>query len=218
MEVNQVAAVDLTVVATVSNATPFDASDVTFTNAISNSGPDTAQNVVVTDVLPAGLTNVSDISNGGVFNAGTSTLTWNLSSLASGAAVSLTFVAQISDPSLAQVTNTATASTSTLDSNPNPEGSVEVNPVALVDLSITKTDAVTSVQNGDNDTYTVVVTNNGPDAATDVVASDRLPAGESFVSNTAPAGTTYNSTNGFWTIGSLPNGGFGHADIDREDQ
>ena len=49
------------------------------------------------------------------------------------------------------------------------------------DLSITKTDSADPVNAGDNLSYTVTVTNNGPDPATNVVVTDTLPAGVTFV-------------------------------------
>jgi uncharacterized repeat protein (TIGR01451 family) len=57
------------------------------------------------------------------------------------------------------------------------------------DLSVTKTDAPDPVTVGSNLTYTVTVTNNGPDAATGVTLTDALPAGVTFVSVTPVAPT-----------------------------
>jgi len=52
------------------------------------------------------------------------------------------------------------------------------------DLAVVKT-APAEVTVGDTFTYTVVVTNNGPDDTTNVVAVDTLPAGVTFVSASA---------------------------------
>jgi uncharacterized repeat protein (TIGR01451 family) len=59
------------------------------------------------------------------------------------------------------------------------------------DLSITKTDSPDSVVQGNNLTYTITVTNNGPLAATNVVVTDNLPAKSDvdFVSATSAAGS-----------------------------
>lgn len=57
------------------------------------------------------------------------------------------------------------------------------------DLSITKTAAATVLPQS-TITYTITVTNNGPDAAQNVLITDVLPAGLTFVSLTAPVGWT----------------------------
>jgi uncharacterized repeat protein (TIGR01451 family) len=56
------------------------------------------------------------------------------------------------------------------------------------DLSITKTDSPDPVTTGDDLTYTVTVTNNGPDPATSVVVTDNLPAETTFVSCSSTGG------------------------------
>ena len=50
--------------------------------------------------------------------------------------------------------------------------------------------------------YTIAVTNNGPDNATNVFLKDLLPKGLKFIS----ADGKYNSTTGLWTIGDLQSG------------
>jgi uncharacterized repeat protein (TIGR01451 family) len=59
---------------------------------------------------------------------------------------------------------------------------------ALADLAITKTDSPDPVNAGSNLTYTVTVTNSGPDPAGNVAWNDTLPAGTTFASLSSPAG------------------------------
>jgi uncharacterized repeat protein (TIGR01451 family) len=65
------------------------------------------------------------------------------------------------------------------------------------DLSITKTDSPDPVVQGNNLTYTITVTNNGPLAATNVVVTDNLPssADTDFVSATPSVGTCQHTGN-----------------------
>ncbi|GIG02956.1 lamin tail domain-containing protein [Catellatospora citrea] len=69
---------------------------------------------------------------------------------------------------------------------PNPRSSVV--PPAAADLAVTKNDTPDPVAAGQNVTYTVKVTNNGPDEAQTVTLTDTLPAGTTFVSATSPGG------------------------------
>jgi len=56
------------------------------------------------------------------------------------------------------------------------------------DLSITKTDSPDPVTVGNNLTYTINVTNNGPDTATSVTVTDNLPPETTFVSCSSTGG------------------------------
>jgi uncharacterized repeat protein (TIGR01451 family) len=71
-------------------------------------------------------------------------------------------------------------------------GSRRVSVSGAADLSITKS-APASVQAGASLTYTIQVTNNGPNAASSVVLSDPLPAGTTFVSATGGMSCSHNS-------------------------
>ena len=51
----------------------------------------------------------------------------------------------------------------------------------------------------------VTATNNGPNTATGVQVTDKIPAGLTFNSYTASQGT-YNSSTGIWNVGTLING------------
>ena len=63
---------------------------------------------------------------------------------------------------------------------------------ASADLSITKAVAPGSVNQFDNVTFNITVTNNGPDAASNVVVTDTLPVQLQFVSATPSAGSCGN--------------------------
>ena len=76
-------------------------------------------------------------------------------------------------------------------------------PGASADLSITKTDSPDPVTAGQNLTYTITVTNNGPDTATNVVATDTLPGSVSLIS--APGCTGSGTLT--CAVASLANGG-----------
>jgi LPXTG-site transpeptidase (sortase) family protein len=86
----------------------------------------------------------------------------------------------------------------------SPTDSETVNYVAAPtsDLSLTKVVNNSSPLVGANVTFTVTVTNVGPDPATGVQVGDLLPAGFAFVSANPSTGT-YTSGTGVWNIGAL---------------
>jgi uncharacterized repeat protein (TIGR01451 family) len=61
--------------------------------------------------------------------------------------------------------------------------------ISEADLSIEKSDSKDPAATGRNLTYTLTVTNNGPDAALNVQVADTLPAGMDFVAATASGGS-----------------------------
>jgi choice-of-anchor A domain-containing protein/uncharacterized repeat protein (TIGR01451 family) len=112
----------------------------------------------------------------------------------------------------------------TIDSNPNAAGKtgtiyltagqnnstidagmylLPVNVTA--DLKIEKSASKVNPICGDNFSYTIIVTNLGPNSASNVVANDVLPAGIVYQSSSATVGSFNNST-GVWTVGTLTNG------------
>src|SRR5262249_32754608 len=70
------------------------------------------------------------------------------------------------------------------------------------DLAVAKTVNDSTPDVGDTVTFTVTLTNNGPNIATNVRLTDALPAGLSFVSAT-PSQGTYDSLTGLWTVGTV---------------
>jgi uncharacterized repeat protein (TIGR01451 family) len=67
------------------------------------------------------------------------------------------------------------------------DATVAITP--LIDLYVTKDDLPDPVQLNGGLTYTIVVGNNGPDAATQVTLADPLPAGTTFVSVSTTQGS-----------------------------
>ena len=79
------------------------------------------------------------------------------------------------------------------------------NPTISADLLISKTPDKTSVDSGGTITYTISLSNGGPNNATNVIVTDILDSRLDFVSATISTGT-YATSTGIWTIGNLNNG------------
>jgi uncharacterized repeat protein (TIGR01451 family) len=73
-------------------------------------------------------------------------------------------------------------------------GEVAVSPLAGADLSITKSGSPNPVTSGQRLTYTITVSNGGPQNATGVTVSDPLPASTHFNSASSTQGTCTRST------------------------
>jgi uncharacterized repeat protein (TIGR01451 family) len=81
---------DLSVTKTVDNATPLLGTPITFTLTVTNHGPSVATNVVLGDVLPAGLNFVSaTISQGTLASVPPGPILWQVGTLANGASAVL---------------------------------------------------------------------------------------------------------------------------------
>lgn len=89
-------------------------------------------------------------------------------------------------------------------STPGFQQSVEITvPLRPTDLSLAKSALPTFLTEGNDATYTLSVTNNGTDPDTNVVATDTLPAGESFVSGDPGCSAVANVvTCSFGTVGA----------------
>lgn len=109
-----------------------------------------------------------------------------------------------------QISNTATASyENRLGDTPQPltstsnEQITQVKPAA--DLTVTKAADATTVAVGQTVTYRVAVHNTGPNPATGVSVTDRLPEGLAFLSADGTRGG-YDPTTGHWAVGDLDEG------------
>ena len=203
-------AADLALTKTVDVATPDTKTNVTYTITVTNHGPDSTSGVHVKDLLPAGLTWVADTPSVGSYNPATGD--WNIGDMPNSDVVTLTITATVGVEG--PIVNTAEVTASTRDDpnssvnnhdpTENDQASVRINAAGVADLSLTKVATPSAVRKGDTTTYTIVVSNGGPDDATGVIVRDQLPASVTYVSS---SGGDYNSTTGAWTVGSLQNGG-----------
>ncbi|MFC1848481.1 PKD domain-containing protein, partial [Chloroflexota bacterium] len=196
---------DLEVTKTVDDPNPNEGDTITYTITLDNNGPDTATNIIITDLLPSGVTYVSDSPDQGTYSD--STGAWDVGSLANGISIDLDITATV-DASTATQTITNTASVSSVDqadSVPANNSDSAALTVQAADLAVTKTVDDSHPNEGDTVTYTITLTNNGPDTATNIVISDLLPAGVTYSSHT-PSQGTYDSGSGAWPVGSLANG------------
>ncbi|WP_051947236.1 gliding motility-associated C-terminal domain-containing protein [Muricauda sp. MAR_2010_75] len=213
--------VDLELEILASNTSPDVGDVVTFTINLSNLGDIDATGVSVEDLVPSGFGSITAINNGGTFSFVTDKVTWTGLSVPLGTNTTvLTFEATILTPTgtLGEFTHIAEVTASgqfDYDSTPNnddgdqsedDEDAITVAP-QQADLSLTKTivGGNTNPYVGEEISFEIFVTNDGPDNATNVRVVDQLQSGYSFVSYTATAGT-YNAGTAFWDIGTLANG------------
>ncbi len=159
----------------------------------------------ITDNLPVGVTYLSHSTVDGSFNNGSGV--WTIGNLANGATATLTIDATVDLGTVGQViTNTTTAAIAD-QSDPNMAnniGSVTIIPVAVIDLSLTKTvlDNNTTPLVGDVITFEIRVDNEGPTDATGVQVTDLIPSGYDFVNYSSTIGT-YDAVTGVWNIGNI---------------
>lgn len=167
-------------------------SDVVYTITLTNSGPGDAENVSLNDTLPNTMTFVS-LTHDSTLSCSTpavgagGTITCTGASLALGTyTFTLTGHIPAGTPSGTAFTNTVNVSST---NDPNEENSNAQTELIVSDanLSITKTGPATAFA-GDEITYTITVTNSGPDSAIEVMMEDVLPPNTTFVSLTAPGG------------------------------
>lgn len=81
---------------------------------------------------------------------------------------------------------------------------VTTNVTPKADLAITKTaNQTTNLHPGDQVTFTLTVTNYGPNTAHNVVVTDTMPAGIASFSIATPSQGTWDPSTGIWNVGTL---------------
>ncbi len=170
--------------------------DVVYLISVANGGPDPASSVVFSDPLPGTMTFVSLQQTGGpTMSCGSpavgsgGTITCTAVSFAAGATASFTLTGHIPTGTPSGTTFSNTASVSAASADPNAENNSAIANLTIfdIDLSATKSGPAAVVA-GSNISYTLTIANAGPDAATDVLMTDGLPAGTTFVSLTQNSG------------------------------
>ena len=155
---------DLVIVKEVSKKSVKTGEVITWTITVTNKGPDAK--------LPAGLIYLTHSGEG---NYDSVTGLWIVGDLANGASAKLVISTQVNITN-ATIVNVANVTSDTPGNDTPPvNNSTEVEPKA--DLVIVKEVSKKSVKTGEVITWTITVTNKGPDAAVNTRVTDKLPAG-----------------------------------------
>jgi len=169
----------ITVTDGVTTATP--GGSVTYTITASNAGPSGVIGATVADTFPASLTCTWTCvgAGGGTCTASGSGNINNTVNLPSGGSVTYTASCTISASATGTLSNTATvtAPAGVTDPIPGNNSATDTDTLAATaDLSITKTDGVTTATPGGSVTYTITASNAGPSNATGATVADTFPA------------------------------------------
>ncbi len=172
-----------------------------------NNGPSDATNVMIQDILPGVV--VDWESSRCQANYGTWTGVGNLGTIIAGGGCVLIIRGDVLPDATGSIVNTATINSNDVtDPDPDNNESTFITPIqGLSDLSVQKTVDNNTPYVGDQVTFTITITNNGPSQATNISVTDQLPTGYTYVSHTVSAGS-YDNVSGIWTISSIDYPGF----------
>src|SRR5439155_13534135 len=163
---------------------------------VTNAGTSTVTGAMVTDVFPPtlGTPTYTVTSTGGATGFITPSM-GNISdtvTMPAGSTITYTVTATVSGNATGAISNTATVTppATVVDVNPTNNTATDIDTVSgtpvNADLGIVKTDGVTTVAPGGTLTYTIVVSNAGPNAVAGAFVADTfLPASFSSVAYTA---------------------------------
>jgi uncharacterized repeat protein (TIGR01451 family) len=172
---------DLSVTKTdgVTTATP--GGSVTYTITASNAGPSNAPGATVADTFPASLTCTWTCvgAGGGTCTASGSGNLNDSVNLPAGGSVTYTASCTISAAATGTLSNTATVAAPGGVNDPTPGNNSATDSDTLspqADLSVTKTDGVTTATPGGSVTYTITASNAGPSNAPGATVADIFPA------------------------------------------
>ncbi|MGH2711059.1 MAG: hypothetical protein ACRDH9_07645 [Actinomycetota bacterium] len=172
--------------------------DLTYTIVATNDGPSAANDVLIEDFAPAGVTIKSVTGSGGpaTCNAGVPgdpfrPSTCAFGTLSSGQFVTMTLVVTVLPDTRGQLNNDARVTSSTFDpSNQNNFDTESTQVQAIADLVLTKVDSPDPVVAGTPLDYTFTIKNDGgPSTARDVVVTDDLPQEVVYLSTTISDGS-----------------------------
>ena len=116
-----IAAADVGLAMTASPATIVSTSNVTYTLTVTNYGPSSANDIAVTDILPAGALLLSSNPSQGTVTNTAGQVTWKVGSLAKDATATLSFVIQANIQTSVPITISNVATVTTVSNDPNPD-------------------------------------------------------------------------------------------------
>jgi uncharacterized repeat protein (TIGR01451 family) len=165
----------VTLTKTASAPSVLPSGQLTYTLVLSNAAPIAIPGLVLTDTLPAGASYASATPP----PDGLSPLVWNVGTLAANQVLTYTLVVNISGNATGSLVNSAQLATPALAGPAT--ATVTTSVTSLADLALTVSDSPDPTFVGTSLTYTLHVTNNGPNTAANVIVTDTLQAGVTFV-------------------------------------
>ena len=165
---------DVSITKTADPTTVQSGGTVTFTLNVANAGPSSAQNVTVSD--PIDLSSFSDVSVDPSQGTCDTTVSCSLGTIVDNGSATITITATVT-AGASTLTNNASVSSTTPDpDNSDNSASAAINVITSADLAIAKTGATANPDQGATTSYTLTVSNNGPNTADGVVVNDSLPS------------------------------------------
>ena len=201
-------------------STVYRGGPVNYTIVVSNLGT-YAVTGTVTDTVPASVTGVTwtCVASGGsscTAASGSGNAINTSATLAAGGTATYTVSGTLSAAASGTLSNTANVAVPAwlTDSNTANNTATDTDTINLnANLGITKTDGLANINSGSAITYTIVVSNAGPDAANGSIVTDTVPASISSVTWTcgsptggATCGAASGSGNSISTTANLPSG------------
>jgi len=207
---------DLSVTKTDGQTGAVPGEQVTYTIVLSNAGPSPAIGATITDTLPAALEGASwtCAAGGGAVcpeNSGSGNIA-QTADLPKDGSLTYTLTAAVKPDASGTLTNTAVVASPVEDLNPANNSAADSDTLTpRANLSITKSDGVSSIKTGQTLTYTILVSNPGPSSVRAATVTDSLPAaltGASWTCAHAAGSTcTPSGTGGIQDAVDLPVGG-----------
>ena len=178
---------------------------ITYTITVTNKGPQAAENVVLTDAVPAVIASPMFTVDSGAEAPWTGS--YNLGNMAANAVHTVTITGIVNyDAAPGLISNTATAVSQTPDPDEeNNTSTIQTDIETEADIEIEKSASRGVVNPNDTLSYTLVITNHGPSKAVNVVVTDAIPSvllNPQFTFDGTPAG----SWTGTYVIGDMPPG------------
>ena len=193
---------DLSLIKTVDVSEAHKGDVVIWTITVTNNGPDTAENITVTDVVPTTLIYNADEVN--VTRGEFADNKWFIEEVENGETLTMV-IKTVVNTTNTTITNIVNVTSDTYDPDvTNNNGSNETFIPPEADLEAVKLVSNAAPHKNDKVTWTIIVTNNGPDSAMNITVVDKLPAGMAYVSDDSNG--AYNVNTGIWTVGDLANG------------
>jgi uncharacterized repeat protein (TIGR01451 family) len=181
---------------------------VTYVITVTNQGPGTADNVVITETLPAYTTYVTDTLGVPPAGSGGGPISWSIGNLPDGGTRSFTLTLQ-ADTNVClsnDITNIVEAYADSQDGNPADNIDMVTSPVACRDIAINKTVNMPFSAPDRDVVFTLVYENLGLITATNTVITDTVPLSMTFMNSSPPPTSGLVNRTYRWDVADVPPG------------